>query len=77
MAWIIGDVTKRDPEAVAKLEEHMVGMGFQKSGDGYLVSAEDIAPHMEVSVDEAHEVLEKLQVESRYPGWEQATGEEQ
>lgn len=77
LSWIIQDVTERDPEAVTKMEKHMAGMGFRKSGDGYVVSAEDIAPHMEVSIDEAHEVLEKLQVDSTYPHWDKHTGVEQ
>jgi len=73
MLWIIRDLTVRDPETVRKADELLADMGFKKSGEGYLISAESIAPHMNVSVDEACKVLEGLQAESVFPNWDQHT----
>lgn len=77
MSWIIQDVTELDPEAALEMEKHMAGIGFRKSGDGYMVTAEDIAPHINMTIEEAEDVLGKLQVNSSYPEWERYTGIEQ
>jgi hypothetical protein len=73
MLWITKDVTARDPEAARKADELLEDMGFKKSGVGYLVSAESIAPHVNTSVDEARKVLEELQAESVFPDRDQHT----
>jgi hypothetical protein len=71
LLWITQDVTARDPEMAKIADELLADMGFKKSGEGYLVSAESIAPHVNTSVDEAREVLEDLQAESVFPDWDQ------
>ncbi|EKD33697.1 MAG: hypothetical protein ACD_75C02623G0003 [uncultured bacterium] len=68
MLWIMEDVTARDPEAAKKADELVKDMGFRRSGNGYAISAEDVAKNMGISVDEAHEVLSDLQAESICPG---------
>lgn len=73
LLWITKDVTARDPETAKIADELLADMGFKKSGEGYLVSAESIAPHVNTSVDEAREVLEDLQAESVFPNWDQHT----
>jgi hypothetical protein len=73
MLWFTKDVTARDPEMAKIADELLADMGFKKSGEGYLVSAESIAPHVNTSVDEAREVLEDLQAESVFPDRDQHT----
>lgn len=74
MMWIMDDVTARDPEAARRAEEYIKDMGFVKVGDGYAVSAEKIADHMDISIEEAHEVLAGLQADSLCPGWDSPAG---
>ena len=74
MMWIMDDVTARDPEAARKADEYIKDMGFVKTGNGYAVSAENVADHMDISIDEAHEVLAGLQADSLCPEWERSAG---
>lgn len=73
MLWITQDITARDPKMAKIANELLADMGFKKSGEGYLVSAESIASHVNTSVDEARDVLEDLQAESVFPDWDQHT----
>lgn len=76
MLWIIRDVTdERDPAMAKEADEMlMADMGFRKSGNGYVTTAENVAKNMNTSVEEAHEVLAELQAQSVYPGWDQQNG---
>lgn len=74
MIWIMEDVTARDPEAAKKADELITDMGFKRSGEGYAISAEDVAKHMTMPIGEAHTMLASLQAQSICPDWEQHTG---
>lgn len=76
MLWIIDDVIARDPEMAKEADKHMADLGFRKAKGGYAVRAEDVAKHMDIPTDKAHEVLIELHVDSCYPDWDKQTGRE-
>ncbi|MDR3629357.1 MAG: hypothetical protein P4L42_03385 [Desulfocapsaceae bacterium] len=74
MLWIIRDVTARDQAAAAKMNELLADTGFKHVGKGYAISAEDAARHMGVPVEEARAILEEMQADAVYPGWQDQEG---
>ena len=74
MSWIYDDLVARDLEAARQADECIRDMGFIKTEGGYAATAEHLADHMGVPLDEAHEVLAGLQADSLCPKWDRHTG---
>ncbi|WP_163337923.1 hypothetical protein [Desulfopila sp. IMCC35008] len=68
--FIVDDLCKRDPEAMAKMDGFISDIGFKQVNGGVAITAEQLAENMGISVEEADDALREIQVKSQFPGWE-------
>lgn len=74
MAWIVRDLTERDPAAREMMNDFLADMGFKPVGNHYVTTADNVAAHLDVPKEEAHEILNALQAGAVFPDLEEWDG---